>query len=328
MTTMTTIVPTYRRPADLARCLTALKHQQRSPDEVLVVVRDTDSETRQFLESFDYHPLPLRMITVTVTGVVAAMNMGLDAAQGDIITFTDDDAAPHPDWLARIEHHFEADDRVGGVGGRDLMYCNGILADGSKQTVGQLQWFGRVIGNHHLGAGTAREVDVLKGVNMSFRRTAIANSHFDTRMRGTGAQVHFEIEFSLSLKRSGWKLIYDPQILVDHYPAQRFDEDQRHTFNELAFTNAVHNETLALLEHLAPTKRLLFVLWAIFVGTRKAFGIIQLLRFAPREKHLALKKWQASVQGRWQGWQSWQQSQSGSRSLNPSSFQTNQTAKL
>ncbi|MDX2240847.1 MAG: glycosyltransferase family 2 protein [Leptolyngbyaceae cyanobacterium bins.302] len=328
MTTITTIVPTYRRPADLARCLTALRHQLRSPDEVLVVVRDTDNETRQFLELFDHAPLPLRVITVTVTGVVAAMNMGLDAAQGDIIAFTDDDAAPHPDWLTRIEQHFLADDRVGGVGGRDLMYCNGAIVEGAKQTVGQLQWFGRVIGNHHLGTGTAREVDVLKGVNMSFRRTAIANSRFDTRMRGTGAQVHFEIEFSLSLKRAGWTLIYDPHILVDHYPAQRFDEDQRHTFNEVAFANAVHNETLALLEHLAPEKRLLFVLWATFVGTRKAFGFVQLLRFTPHEKHLAWKKWQASVQGRWQGWQTWQHSQRNPRSFNQSFMQVNQTAKL
>ena len=28
-------------------------------------------------------------------------------------------------------------------------------------------------------------------VNMSFRRTAIADLHFDQRMRGTGAQDHF-----------------------------------------------------------------------------------------------------------------------------------------
>jgi hypothetical protein len=45
-----------------------------------------------------------------------------------------------------------------------------------------------LIGNHHLGVGEPREVDVLKGVNMSYRRTAIADIHFDERMRGTGAQ--------------------------------------------------------------------------------------------------------------------------------------------
>lgn len=322
MTTITVIVPTYRRSTDLARCLTALKQQCRSPDEVLVIVRDTDDETRQFLRSFDSHPLPMQLVTVTVTGVVAAMNVGLDAAHGDIIAFTDDDAAPDVDWLARIEQHFLADDRVGGVGGRDRMYCDGSLVEGAKQAVGQLQWFGRVIGNHHLGTGSAREVDILKGVNMSFRRAAIANSRFDTRMRGTGAQVHFEIEFSLALKRGGWKLIYDPEILVDHYTAQRFDEDQRNTFNALAFANAVHNETLALLEHLTLERRMLFAVWATLIGTRKAFGFVQFLRFAPHEKHLAWEKWQASMQGRWQGWITWRRSNREPRSPNRPSLQT------
>lgn len=39
------LIPTYRRPKDLARCLEALKKQKRVPDEVLVIVRNTDAET-------------------------------------------------------------------------------------------------------------------------------------------------------------------------------------------------------------------------------------------------------------------------------------------
>ncbi|RAG65491.1 hypothetical protein DN536_36710, partial [Burkholderia multivorans] len=27
--------------------------------------------------------------------------------------------------------------------------------------------------------------------------------------------------------RAGWKLMYDPAIAVDHYPAERFDDDRR-----------------------------------------------------------------------------------------------------
>jgi hypothetical protein len=102
------------------------------------------------------------------------------------------------------------------------MYAGTQLQDasmhpGNPETVGQVQWFGQVIGNHHVGKGEAREVDVLKGVNMSFRGKAIGQKRFDTRMRGTSAQIHYEIEFCLSLKRAGWKLVYDPKIAVDHY---------------------------------------------------------------------------------------------------------------
>lgn len=306
MLTISVVIPSYRRPKDLARCLDALKKQKRPADEILVVVRDTDTETWTFVQTLNPEFLPLRTATVSVSGVVAAMNAGMDAACGDIIAFTDDDAAPHTDWLERIEAHFLSDTNIGGVGGRDWVYHGTQLEEGERQVVGQVQWFGRVIGEHHLGVGEAREVDVLKGVNMSFRRSAIAQMHFDPRMRGTGAQVHFELAFSLSLKRAGWKLIYDPRVAVDHYPAQRFDEDQRNTFNDMALINAIHNETLVLLEHFPPAQRTAFLIWATLVGTRDSLGFLQGLRFLPKEGALAGQKLLASLRGRWHAWETWQ----------------------
>jgi glycosyltransferase involved in cell wall biosynthesis len=313
---ITVIVPTYRRPNDLARCLEALRQQTRPADEVLVVVRDTDAETWSFLEGVNPALLQMYAVKVMFPGVVAAMNIGLDAASGDIIAFTDDDAAPYTDWLERIEAHFLADKHLGGVGGRDWIYLNGQLQDssvhpGASNIVGRLHWTGKTIGNHHIGTGNPREVDILKGVNMTYRWVAIANLRFDERMRGSGAQVHFEIAFSLSLKQAGWKIIYDPMIAVNHYLAQRFDEDQRNQFNDLAVSNAVHNETLALLGYLSPARRTVFLVWSILVGTRTALGLAQLLRFLPSEGALAGQKWLASMRGRWQGWRTWQDSKFG-----------------
>lgn len=267
-----------------------------------MVVRDTDAETWQFLAQLNTDNLPLHTVKVTEPGVVAALNAGLAAVEGDIVSVTDDDAAPHPDWLERIAAYFVSDSRLGGLGGRDWVHHGSKLEDESRPVVGQLQWFGRVIGNHHLGVGEPREVDILKGVNMSFRTQAIGQLRFDERMRGTGAQVHFEMAFTLTLKRAGWKIIYDPNVAVDHYPAQRFDEDQRNNFNEIAFINLVHNETLALLEHLPFIRRIVFLFWAVFVGTCDSLGLVQWLRFLPSQGQLAGKKLLASWRGRWQGY--------------------------
>lgn len=275
---------------------------------MIVTVRDTDTETWQFLKEFKDCKLPLQTVKVTVAGVVAAMNAGLEVVEGDTVSITDDDAAPYPNWLERISAYFLSDDSIGGVGGRDWVQQGNQLLDDSREIVGQLQWFGRVIGDHHLGVGQPREVDVLKGVNMSFRTRAIKGLRFDERMRGTGAQVHFELAFCLTLKRAGWKLIYDPKVAVNHYPAQRFDEDQRNNFNEIAYINTVHNETLALLEHLSPLQRAVFIVWAILVGTRESLGFVQWLRLLPTEGTLAGQKWLASINGRWQGWKTWQES--------------------
>lgn len=312
MCIISVLVPTYRRPKDLERCLIALQQQIRPADEVLVTVRNIDAETWAFLATFNYEALPLKVITVTVPGVVAAMNLGFESATGDIISVTDDDAAPHSDWLQRIEAHFLSDSCLGGLGGRDWMYLNGTLQGaamhpGASNIVGRVQWFGRIIGNHHIGEGKPREVDILKGVNMSFRRVAIAEASCDDRMKGTGAQVHFEVALSLSLKRRGWKLIYDPSVGVDHYPAQRFDEDQRDSFNAIAWSNKAHNETVGLLDHLSTPRKIIYLSWAFLIGTRDALGFVQLCRFLPSEKNLAFRKWLASTQGRWQGLKTWRQ---------------------
>lgn len=305
---ITVLIPTYRRPKDLIRCLEALQKQTRPADEVLVVVRDTDAETWTVLKELNPHFLPLGTVTVSVPGQVAALNAGLDAAQGDIIAITDDDAVPHTDWLARIETQFLLDERVGGVGGRDWVYHGTQLIDGSREVVGRVQWFGRTIGDHCFGVGDAREVDLLKGANMSYRQSAIAGVRFDERLRGLGAQVHNDMAFSLALRRAGWKLIYDPMVAVDHYTAERFDEDRRYQFNEIALVNLSHNETLVLLEYLPPLRRAVFLLWAVLVGTRTTLGFLQWLRFLPSEGALAGQKLLASLRGRWQGWRTWQES--------------------
>lgn len=286
--------------------MAALKAQTRPVDQVIVTVRDTDTQTWTFLDTWERESLPLQTIQVCVPGVVAAMNAGLSIATGDIIAFTDDDAAPRPQWLEQIVTYFQSDEQIGAVGGRDWQWVGDQIKEpGEREIVGIIQWFGRPIGNHHLAVGQPREVDVLKGVNMSFRRTAVQGMHFDTRMRGSGAQVHFELAFNLALRRAGWKIIFDPAVAVDHYPAQRFDEDQRDNFNDLAWTNAVHNETLALLEHFSAWQRLVFLSWAVLIGTREALGIVQYLRLLPSEGAIAQRKWLASVKGRWQGLQTW-----------------------
>jgi cellulose synthase/poly-beta-1,6-N-acetylglucosamine synthase-like glycosyltransferase len=103
-----------------------------------VVVSDNDAKTWAMLEDVSLGHLTLRAVAVTTPGYAAALNAGLDATRGDIITITDDDTAPRPDWLARIENHFQADPRVGGVGGRD--WVREVI--GSMMNLG---WAGAVV---------------------------------------------------------------------------------------------------------------------------------------------------------------------------------------
>jgi glycosyltransferase involved in cell wall biosynthesis len=301
------IVPTYRRQIDLARCLAALDEQLRPADEVIVVARPDDHATQAFLQrrARGRGTQGLQVAPVTRPGVVAAYNRGLDAATCDIICFTDDDAAPHPDWTQRLIEAFLADPGIGGVGGRDIVHQNGMILEGARRSVGLVRWYGRAVGNHHIGCGEARRVHVLKGVNMAFRREAVVGLRFDERLRGNGAQVHCEMKYSLDVLRRKWVLVYDPSILVEHYPAPRSDEDQRFSFNHVAFYNASFNLRLIMREHLSGPGRWAFVVYSTLIGNRADPGLARAitLAFSGVAPEIALRQWWiglCAMRGAWQ----------------------------
>ena len=248
--------------------LAALKKQTCLADQIVLCVRTTDTQTRDFLAAYPLEGLPVHIADVTEGGVIAAMNAGLAVSSGDIIALTDDDTTPYPDWMERIQAHFAADPTVGGVGGRDFQAHNpGPL----KENVGLLSYFGRITGNHHLGAGPPRFVESLKGANCAYRAAPLKEVGFDTRLLGKGAQVHWELGLGFALRRAGWKLLYDPAVCLEHHESVRHDNDQMHRTGQYDYEvhfNAVHNETVFLWEHLSPLRRAAFLAWTSAIGTR------------------------------------------------------------
>lgn len=309
--TVSVIVPTWRRPADLRRCLQALADQVRAANEVLVIHRADDAETLRVLAQAPTG-LALRRVVVEAAGQVAALNRGLEEARGGIIAITDDDAAPRADWLRRIVETFERDPTLTGLGGRDWLHIDGRLATGERRQVGRVQAWGRCIGNHHLGAGAPREVDILKGANMSFRHAHLGGLRFDAGLKGEGAQVCNDMAFCLALRKAGRRLVYDPAAAVDHFPGVRHDVDQRRGFSAEAQAAQAHNETLALLDFLPRGRRAVFLVWALLLGTRANPGLLQGLRWArwagPRQAAARVK---ATMEGRLAGWRTWRGSPRG-----------------
>ena len=312
---LTVAIPAYRRPAELRRALGALVNQRRPADEVIVVARRDDIPTHKIAD--EWHPsLPIRLELVGRPGVVEAYNRAFDQASGDLITLMDDDAAPHPDWVRKIIETFEAEPDLAGLGGRDhVMTPDGKWLEGSERIVGEVRWYGRVFGGHHLGYGSRRDVDCLKAVNMTLRKTALQSLRMDPRLRGTGAQWHCELKLCLELRALGKRLAYDPSVLVDHFPAPRFDEDQRNDFNALAYENEIHNLTYALLDYLHPAGSLVLIPYALLIGIWNHYcGVLKGLAFIPRVGlREAWIRTAASARGVKAGWITWRTAKSSEK---------------
>lgn len=267
------VIPTYRRTEALRRCLEALGRQVRPADEILVVVRPDDSAALLVARE---QPGPVRTIIVEQPGVVAAMNAGADASTGDVVALTDDDAEPFPDWIYRLLATYASDPAIGAVGGRDRVYVEDRLLAGSTGVVGVVNRFGGVTGNHHIGSGPARDVDVLKGVNFSMRGPLLRQVRFDERLVGAGTEHHWELALCLTLRRMGYRVVYDPAIAVDHHTQPRVNDTRK--FGEREVRDAAHNETLALLEYLPPPRQAVHLGWAMAVGSGSAPGLAQAIR--------------------------------------------------
>lgn len=295
--TVTVVIPTFKRPEDLTRCLRAIAAQTRPPDELIIVTRDDDKASREAARAVTLPEGCERVLPkIRAPGVIAALQEGIVQARGSIIVLTDDDAEARPDWIARLLAVLASDRDIGGVGGRDWQPHE----RGDAMTVGRVQWFGRVIGQHHLGAGPARDVDVLKGVNCAFRAPLVRAIGMDEQLRGDGAQVHWELALCLPMRRAGWRLVYDPSVAVEHHVAARDGDDQVHRgrFAAAPFGDAVFNEARALSQFLGPVRRAAFACWAEVFGTTAAPGLLAALRLRAQGHAWAWEAWRVAREAR------------------------------
>nr|WP_227754539.1 glycosyltransferase family 2 protein [Stagnihabitans tardus] len=98
------VIPTFRRPEDLAALLAVLAPDLPGDVELLVVDNSPEAGARQVVEAqaralYLHEPQP---------GVARARNAGVAAARGGHVLFIDDDERPGPGWLAAWRRLAEA----------------------------------------------------------------------------------------------------------------------------------------------------------------------------------------------------------------------------
>lgn len=268
--TLTVVIPSVRRPDDLRRAIAAakraLEYAALPQSEIVVVAQQEDLPTIATAQEEG-----VRVARVDRPGLAWAMRTGARASAMDIVAFTDDDAEVHQDWAARLIDWYD-DPRIGGVGGRDLLDHPGGSV--RQREVGTISWLGKVVGGHHLAEGGPRFVDHLKGVNCSFRRSAVLAADFQSEVYGTGAQIGNEFILALAVRQQGYRLCLDPGLLVDHHPATRLSGDERGPSRDKAIESAF-NETFGFVYARHP-RRLLNRLYLGLVGYPGTPGLVRL----------------------------------------------------
>lgn len=251
------IIPTYAREEPLRDTLSDVVQQDYPNFEVLVVDQTGkhQPETQAYLEELAAAN-KIKWFRVDWASLPGARNYGVRRSVGEIILFIDDDVKLPAGFLAAHARNYVENTDVGAVAGRVLDRMK--LAESEQGlTIEYLppEAMDPGIGWYYLNlVHTIKPQQVLtaRGCNMSFRRD-IFDKHglwFDERFRGSA--VREESDFCLRLRKTGYKIWYDPESDLVHLGEETggcHDISTRTVKYQITF---YHNHFLMGLKNLDP----------------------------------------------------------------------------
>jgi hypothetical protein len=174
----------------------------------------------------------VRVIHQAQQGLSVARNVGLQAATGVIIAYTDSDCFADPDWLTHLVYQLQRSDAAA-VGGPNLTPDDGRLAACAAAAPGQP--------THVLESDQVAEH--IPGCNMAFRREALeAINGFDSQYRKAGDDV----DVCWRLQQAGHWITFAAGAFVWHH--------RRQTPRAFLRQQAGYGEAEALLRFKHPDK--------------------------------------------------------------------------
>jgi GT2 family glycosyltransferase/DNA-binding beta-propeller fold protein YncE len=184
----------------IEECLTSLA-ALTYPNVEIIVVNDG---SRDGTAAIARAQTGVRVIDVPKGGLSVARNVGLAAASGEIVAYTDADVRVDPDWLNYLVHTFLTEDVVG-VGGPNVV---------PEEDGWMAQCVARAPGGPTHVLLDDRVAEHIPGCNMAFRRDALLSvGGFNPVFVRAGDDV----DICWRLQARGLRLGFAPAALVWHH---------------------------------------------------------------------------------------------------------------
>lgn len=211
---LTVIICTYNRADILGECLQSLFVQTRpaADFQILVVDNNSNDGTADLVHRLAANRDNLRLVREPSQGLSHARNRGLQESNSEWVAYLDDDAKANSNWVARIFMITETTN-FDAFGGPYLPWYRDGRVDWYRDEYGtNLTWM------------PYKEVSELasgcfSGGNAIYRRNAaLTAGGFPTSfgMRGDALGYGEENILQHSLRKSGYRLGFDPHLIIHH----------------------------------------------------------------------------------------------------------------
>lgn len=216
---ITICVPTVRA-VSVGTTIDSILRQTNANWELLVVPQGPNLQMIELLDGYVARDSRIRYIHVDKMNASYARNIGVHAAKGDVIAFTDDDCEVAPNWIELLIDAFTTHPRVGIIGGALVAPKNPQwwrISSCPSAHVIEAEYY-PAESNYHAPDGF-----YMIGANLSVR-TAVARQVGDwDDVLGAGARFGSceDQDFIVRAEFMGIGMMSMPNLVVDHTTGRR-----------------------------------------------------------------------------------------------------------
>ncbi len=206
------VVPTCGRKKKLIDCLSSLAKQNYPLNkfEVIVVDDRANKEIKKLIFQIKFNFGNLVYVSQLSRGPAVARNLGVEAAQGKIVLFTDDDCVAEKNWVELMVKIHKDNPDVSAVGG-------GTYSRSPKIAVLVSQFLSTCSINTNIDG--KEEIIFFPTCNVSLKREIFEKYKFDKDFPLPGGE---DLDFFWRLFKDGHRFIWDKKIRVIHYREDTF----------------------------------------------------------------------------------------------------------
>ncbi|WP_034621894.1 glycosyltransferase [Cellulomonas sp. URHE0023] len=208
------ILVNYRGADDTIACLGHLARLDWPDSQLEIVVVDNDSGDDSVERIRAAAPHVTLVEAGSNTGFAGGCNLGVDHATGEFVAFLNNDARPHPQWIAAAIATLRTDDRIGAIACKVLDW-DGELVD---YVDGSLTWYGMGY-KREVGRTDSAEFDTPKDVLFATGAATIMPARVFREVDGFDERFFMfyeDVDLGWRLNLLGWKVRYEPRSLAYH----------------------------------------------------------------------------------------------------------------